>query len=392
MRQRLTSFLFTAALSAACAGTQTVDSKTVRTGAATVALGERFSAITSLAFSPDGVLFVADSGTGKIHSLMPPTASNPASDAPYNLTNLDEAIADALGTVPGKIRVQDLAMHPSTNEAYIAVLRASPEGYGAALMVANQTGQVRMLDPTIKTNFVQIPGTPAAGFSFYGEVPVRSLTFTDLEYYKGRLLVAGLSTADFASSLWTVPTPLDGTVDTTTVEIYHAVHNQQETRAPIRAMKVVELDDEPYVIAAYTCTPLVAFPLAQLVDGVHVTGKTIGELGYGNTPADMLAFTGKDMKQQPFPVVFMTHKNQSAQVLSLHGLAQAVRQPGLNSPVMMMSKVDLGALEVPMTGILHVEEQNEQMLVGLRRDAEEGDLELVTFLKNVYFRLSDFQS
>ncbi|MEO1480750.1 MAG: hypothetical protein AAFU77_01505 [Myxococcota bacterium] len=382
------SLLF--ALSAACAQTQSANPAAV--SPKPVSLGGAFTAITALEFSPEGELFVADSGSGIIHALVPPEASNPAAGAPYNFKNLDAAIASALGTSADAIRVQDLAIHPKSKEAYIAVLRAGSSSYESTVMVVNQTGQVRMLEPTLKTTAARVPATPAEGFSFYDEVPARSLTFTDLEYYQGRLLVAGLSNADFASSLWSLATPLSDSVDTTTVEIYHAVHNQRETRAPIRAMKVVELNDEPYLVAAYTCTPLVAFPLSKLVDGAHVTGMTIGELGYGNTPADMLAFTGQDMEQKPFPVVFMTHKNQSAQVLPLQGLANAVKGPGLAEPVMMMSKVDLGASEVPITGVLHIADQNENMLVGLRRDAEEGDLELVTFLKNVYFRLTDFQS
>lgn len=384
--------LLAVSLMAACAQTKEVTPKPSAESPKTVDLEGTFTAITALEFSPEGVLFVADSGSGKIHSLTPPDAANPAAGAPYNFKNLDSAIAAALGTTADKIRVRDLAVHPKSDEAYIAVLRAASGAYGTALMVANQTGQVRMLDPTLPTSEVRVPETPADGFSFYGEVPARSLTFTDLEYYKGRLMVAGLSNADFAASLWSMKTPLDGNVEATTVEIYHAVHNQKETRAPIRAMKVVEVGGEPYVLAAYTCTPLVAFPLSKIVDGAHVTGLTIGELGYGNTPADMLAFTGQDMKQQPFPVIFMTHKNQSAQVLPLQGLTEAVKGPGLVEPVAMMSKVDLGALEVPMTGVLHIDDQNEQMLVGLRRDVEEGDLELVTFLKNAYFRLTDFQS
>jgi len=34
----------------------------------------------------------------------------------------------------------------------------------------------------------------------------------------------------------------------------------------------------------------VRFPLAVLTDGAHVRGETIGELGYGSNPLDMLTF------------------------------------------------------------------------------------------------------
>jgi len=51
---------------------------------------------------------------------------------------------------------------------------------------------------------------------------------------------------------------------------------------------------KPYLVAAYTCTPIVTIPLDELKDGAHIRGKTIAELGYGNTPADLIAFTKTD--------------------------------------------------------------------------------------------------
>jgi hypothetical protein len=44
------------------------------------------------------------------------------------------------------------------------------------------------------------------------------------------------------------------------------------------------------VLAAYTCTPLVTFPIAELKGGTKVTGKTVAELGAQNTPLDMIEY------------------------------------------------------------------------------------------------------
>ena len=49
-------------------------------------------------------------------------------------------------------------------------------------------------------------------------------------------------------------------------------------------------------MAAYTCTPLVTFPLADLRPGAKVRGKTVAELGNRNTPLDMIAYE-KDGKK-----------------------------------------------------------------------------------------------
>ncbi|MEM7675164.1 MAG: hypothetical protein AAF449_04075, partial [Myxococcota bacterium] len=126
--------------------------------------------------------------------------------------------------------------------------------------------------------------------------------------------------------------------------------------------------------------------------GAHVVGKTIGELGYGNTPADILSFAGQDQKQNPFEVMLITHKNQAAQVLSLKAVEAAVTQPGLSEPVMMMNSIRLGAASVPLTNVMHIDEQDPMQLFALRRNLSNGGLELVSYLKNVYFRISDFQS
>ena len=356
------------------------------------ALISPFTYATVMTFSPDGTLFVADSGTGKIHSMTPPAATNPAAKAPYNLKRVDGKLAALLGTASRNVRIRDMAVHPTTKELYLAVGRVTGDTYASAIVVVNQTGTPRLLDVSGPMKEVQLPFAPAKGFAFYDEVPARDLSITDLEFHDGTLYVAGLSNADFSSSLWTVPVPFGAKVATTTVEIYHAVHNQQETRAPIRTMKIVQLNGEAHLVAAYTCTPLVVFPLSAIKDGAHLVGKTIGELGYGNTPGDLVAFTAQGPKQQAYEVLFLSNKNQSAQVIGMQAIAAATKKAGLSKPVMIPKKVDLGATAAPMVGIMHIEDQDGYHLVSVRRDVAEGDVEIVSFMKNVYFRLSDFQS
>src|SRR6266568_4972703 len=48
--------------------------------------------------------------------------------------------------------------------------------------------------------------------------------------------------------------------------------------------------NEPTLLAAYTCTPLVEFPLSDLKPGAKVKGKTIAELGNRNRPIDMIVY------------------------------------------------------------------------------------------------------
>ena len=50
------------------------------------------------------------------------------------------------------------------------------------------------------------------------------------------------------------------------------------------------MQSEPHLLAAYTCTPLVKFPIAQLKPNEKVRGTTIAELGSGNRPLDMIVY------------------------------------------------------------------------------------------------------
>ena len=67
-------------------------------------------------------------------------------------------------------------------------------------------------------------------------------------------------------------------------------------RAPIRAMAVITLEGVDHLLAAYTCTPLVQFPMSDLKPGAKIRGKTIAELGNRNRPLDMIVYQkgGKD--------------------------------------------------------------------------------------------------
>jgi hypothetical protein len=57
-----------------------------------------------------------------------------------------------------------------------------------------------------------------------------------------------------------------------------------------------KVGNEAHLLAAYTCTPLVQFPLSQIKPGAKIKGKTIAELGNRNRPLDMIVYQkdGKD--------------------------------------------------------------------------------------------------
>ena len=120
---------------------------------------------------------------------------------------------------------------------------------------------------------------------------------TGMAFVDGRLFVAGLSSEEFASTLRAIPYPFGKETDKGTgIEIFHGAHGKIETHAPIKAFTPYKIDKVDHIMASYTCTPLVKIPVAELKPGAKVKGTTIAELGNGNQPLDMIAYTkdGKD--------------------------------------------------------------------------------------------------
>jgi hypothetical protein len=64
----------------------------------------------------------------------------------------------------------------------------------------------------------------------------------------------------------------------------------------VRTFVPFKVGNEAQLLAAYTCTPLVQFPIKQLQPGAKIKGKTIAELGNRNRPLDMIVYQkeGKD--------------------------------------------------------------------------------------------------
>jgi hypothetical protein len=66
-------------------------------------------------------------------------------------------------------------------------------------------------------------------------------------------------------------------------------HGKWETAAPVRTF--VPYEGGASILASYTCTPLVHFPLGDITDGNRATGRTVAELGAMNQPLDIVSFT-----------------------------------------------------------------------------------------------------
>jgi hypothetical protein len=102
--------------------------------------------------------------------------------------------------------------------------------------------------------------------------------------------VAGLSNEEFSSNMKVVPFPFAAANRGTLIEMYHGSHARYETNSPIRTFVPYTIDNKQFILAAYTCTPLVKIAFSDLKNGAKIQGTTIAEMGAGNQPLDMVAY------------------------------------------------------------------------------------------------------
>jgi len=256
-----------------------------------------FRSMGPLAFSPDGTLFVADTKSAAITALA--TGGEKADAKPVKIEDLDKKVAALLGTAPDQISLNDMAAHPLSHEIYLAVSRGRGPNATPVLLKADASGKITEVSlEKVKHSRAQLPDAPVDGVTGEGrrQSNPRMESITDIAFLEDRVLVAGLSNEEFSSTLRAIPYPFKTVEGGTSVEIYHGAHGKFETKSPVRTFVPFMVGKEPELLAAYTCTPLVRFPISALKPGAKIRGKTIAELGNRNRPLDMIVYNkgGKD--------------------------------------------------------------------------------------------------
>jgi hypothetical protein len=347
----------------------------------------------ALTFSDDGVLFVGDNHSGAIYAFEIPGDEISGQTEPRSIRNIDAKIAELLGVRVGAVEINDVAVHPVSKEIYISVTRVESFASQPAIVKISVDHELSLLDFSSLTFQKQLltefpdgdttfevgrrPGHVLPRDAAKGAVSIRSLAIMDLEYYDGELFVAGVAYDNFRSSLRRMPYPFDATQHVTAVEMYHIAHDQYESRAPIRAMSVQEVDGRPQLVAAYTCSPLVLVPLDELTDGAKISASTIMDMGNGQ-PLDMIPFQMGDQS-----MLFVTNNSRSPRVIPVAGLsgANAVThedfERGGKSDMHPLMPFGVTGKAVMFEGVpLHMALFDDDYFVSLTRDTYTGDLNL----------------
>jgi len=364
----------------------------------------------ALEFSPEGTLFVGDWVGGAIFAFdlkerstmkLPEMLSVDSAD----IDNIDVRISQVLGVPAKQIAINDIAVHPQTQETYFSITRGQGLDSKPAIIKLDHQGNLKNIRlnqlnyttqtlsdvPDGKKNF-QVRGffgPPTEKQKVKAERSMKTMAIMDMEYYKGELFVAGISNEEFSSILRRIPFPFTGKYGSSNIEIYHVVTDTFETRSPIRALVMTQVNGIDYMIAGYSCTPIVVIPLEKLKDGAHVKGRTVAELGPG-VPLDM--FIHKSGNHESVVISDLAHAPRIIsvdQLVSGKGLTKQDYGKGFN----VSYREGVQGSSYPMFGTpLHMDSmkvktmleglpmETSTLFVGLTRDPYTGSLNYQRYL------------
>ena len=317
-----------------------------------------------LAFGPDGILFVGDTRGAALFAIDTNDRDMVTAKRPVEVMDLTTKIAGALGTNAQQLMINDLAVNPRSGNVYLSVSRGRGPDAMPLIVRVNAEGKVEEV-PLVNVAFskADLPNPPGA------DKRQRNESITDIAFVDGRVLLAGLSNEEFSSKLISIPYPFSSEgIDGAAIEIYHGSHAKFETTSPIRTFVTYKIQNEPYMLAAYTCTPLVKVPVSELKAGAHVKGTTIAELGNHNRPIDMIVYQ-KDGKDY----LFMTNNSRGVMKIPTEGVGSA---PPITTPV--PDKQGIGYETIAsLKGAEQMDQLDDQHAVLLIKDSN-GSMNLKT--------------
>ena len=184
----------------------------------------------AMTFGPESILFIGDSDAAQIVAIDMSTQAK-ATDEKMVIADLEESLSSLLGTDSDQFQIIDLVVNPTNENVYIAVNHSS--GKSLLFLVNNNTLEPVSIDQvsyskTSLKNAIAKDATDRRGRS------LRKWAISDLRYADGKVMVTGLSNAEFASTFRSISFPFNEQEVQSSLEIYHAAHGKYETNSPIK--------------------------------------------------------------------------------------------------------------------------------------------------------------
>jgi hypothetical protein len=322
--------------------------------------------INALSFGPEGILFIGDSESAKIFAIDTKDVTAQEASQDISIDRFDVKVAELLGTTADQISIEDLVVNPISKNIYFAVQHSS----NTPLLMKIENGEFKafsledvLFSESVLESSIEEDAKDRRGRS------LRKWAISDLNFHNGKVMVTGLSNKEFGSTFRSIPFPFKNGQEMASLEIYHAAHGQYETSSPVKAFTAATMEGKDYVIAAYTCTPLVVFPAADLKTGEHIKGRTVAELGNWNTPLDMVV-----LKNEGRSYLLLANTNRALMKIALDNVKDF--NGSLTDPIVERggtAGVDFIAL--PFVNVLQLDKITDDTFVMLQRDSN-GELKL----------------
>ncbi|MEJ1237396.1 hypothetical protein WBG78_04645 [Chryseolinea sp. T2] len=327
----------------------------------------QLKSLTSIAFSKEGVLFLADPLGMKIYALDEKrTTAGPVEQ--LEVTNIDEKIAALLGVSTKDIKIEDMAVNPTSHDVYLAVTRR-----GASLQPAiarvDSKGNISAFNLNnvsyYETSLADIPAK-----SPHQYFPLSS-AITDMAFIDGELYVAGLSGDEFNSKLRRFQYPFTNKTQAIQLEIFHPSHDRFETNAPIETFLPFPVNGKMHILAGYGCAPLAKFQLSDVQSKDQLRGVTVAELGGGNRPLDMISF-----KDGNVDYMLIANSDRTLMQISSEDLDKQTGVVKGDTRVPPYASVGVKYLSIAEVGILQLDDFNDQSYLVVQRNVDDGTLNL----------------
>jgi len=363
----------------------------MRTGGYGLQVGRpALKSVGPITFGPDGILFVADNAAATIFAIDVQDSETPRETRPINVEGLDTRLAAYLGCPRENVAIRDMAVHPSSENVYLSVMRGTGSDAIPLLLKVDRDGTLSevVLDAVpfshtaVKSPAVESSeradarpgrGREGDGTDPGADVKARivadrrhTVAVTDLAYVDGTLLVAGSSNEEFASTLRRIPFPFSQAALSNSLEIYHVSHSRYETAAPIRTF--MPYGGNTSILASYTCTPVVHFSLSDIQSGTQLKGRTVAELGSGNTPIAIVSYK-RDGEE------YLLISNTKHPLLRI-ACNDVDGQEGLTQP---KEPRGVPREELPQPGVSHMANLNGSYVVMMQQEEVGGSLNLRSY-------------
>ena len=325
----------------------------------------------SLAFGPDGILFVGDSKSATIFAVATDDIKGDRGHAKVELAGLNKQIATLLGTTPENITVNDLAINPQTGAAFLSVTKGKGNEAAPAIVRVGEAGKLTEISlKKVPFQKVVLPDAPEdKDVTVNGRTRnPRNDSITDLAYAEGKVFASGLAAGSSPSSVHQIPFPFAEGLTGTSVEIFHGAHGKVEDYAAIRTFVPMNINGEPSLLAGFVCTPLVRFPISDLKPSEKTRGTTVAELGNRNMPLDMISYR-KDGKDY----LLLANSARGVMKISTENIA---RNEGITTPVKDTAGQTYETIK-ELEGVVQLDRLNDESVVVLVQ-GKDGSQELRT--------------